>query len=79
MIFTVIGLMALVFSLYQLFISNNTLALGTGILRVFLAILGLLANRFDQEVVLNASVLMYAFASLLLLALTRSEVQIKND
>ena len=79
MIFTVIGLMALVFSLYQLFISNNTLALGSGILRVFLAILGLLANRFDQEVVLNASVLMYAFASLLLLALTRSEVQIKND
>lgn len=79
MIFTVIGLMALVFSLYQLFISNNTLALGAGILRVFLAILGLLANRFDQEVVLNASVLMYAFASLLLLALTRSEVQIKND
>lgn len=76
---TLVALLALLFSLYQLFIANNALALGTGILRAFLAILGLLASRFDQEVVLNASVMMYVFASLLLLALTRSEVQIKND
>ncbi len=74
-----IGLLILTFSLYRLFISNDALTLGMGILRVSLSILGLMALRFNQEVVLTASVLMFALISLLLLAVTRSEVQQKND
>ena len=79
MIELLIGLPILAFSLYSFFIANDALRLGMGLLRVILSVLGLIALRFDQDSVLTAAVLMYAMVSLLLLAMTRSEVQQKND
>lgn len=79
MILLVAGVFVLMFSLYQFFISDDALTLSLSLLRVFLSVLGLIALRFDEEVMLTASVLMYALISLLLLAMVRSEVQFKND
>ena len=79
MIPIVLGTLVLLFSLYQFFIANNALAVGVGLWRVVLAMVGMFSIRFDHEAVLTAAVFLYALISLLLLATSRSEVQISHD
>jgi hypothetical protein len=79
MILLCIGLAAFVFSLYQLFIANDAITLGAGILRVIIALLTLVGIRFQEPMVLTTAVFLYAIISMLVLAIIRNEVQIKND
>jgi hypothetical protein len=75
----VLGLVIFTFSLYRLFISQNSMDLGVNLLRVILALLGTTAVLFSESIVLATSVLMFALISILVMSVVRNEVQIKND
>jgi hypothetical protein len=78
-ILLIVAMLALVFSFYRLFVSNNAMSLGVSLMRASLAILAVIAARFTSQVVLVTSVLLFVLISILVLALVRSEVQIKHD
>jgi hypothetical protein len=78
-IFLMIAMLALGFSFYRLFVANNAMSLGASLMRASLAILAVIAARFESQAVLLSSVLLFILISLLVLALIRSEVQIKHD
>ena len=72
-----LGIALLIFSLYRLFIANDAVNLGAGILRVMVTLLGLIGLRFNEPSVLASSVFLYAVISIFVLAVGRKEVQIK--
>ena len=76
---SILGFVVLVFSLYKLFLSNDAMELGVTLLRVVISILGITAILFSESIVLNSAVLLFALLAILILAITRNEVQIKND
>ena len=71
-------ILILIYSLYMLLISNDAFKNGVGLLRVMLAILGIATFKFNQEVVLAISALLFTIAVISSLAITRSEVQFKK-
>ena len=73
-----LGLLFFVLSVYSLFIAGDAVELAIGILRSSLSIVGLVAVRFSNEMVLTMSVFLYALISILLLVVARSEVQVKD-
>jgi Ca2+/Na+ antiporter len=73
-----IGVAALIFSLYQLFISRDAIASGIGALRVVVVLLGVVALHFEDPTVWTVSVFLYSIVCIFVLALTRNEVQIRK-
>jgi hypothetical protein len=73
-----LGIALLIFSFYKLFLANDAVSLGMGILRVMLTVLGLIALRFKEPSVLASSVFLYAVISIFVLSVARKEVQIKS-
>ncbi len=78
-ILLIISMLALVFSFYQMFVASNAMALGAALMRIALAILAVIAARFDEPAVLTTAVLLFFLLSILVMALVRSEVQINHD
>ena len=66
-------------SIYLAFLSSDALDWVAGILRVVLAVLLILVFRFEDPSVQEAAVLIFSAASLILMGLVRSEVQIRNE
>ena len=77
--FILAGILLIAISLYLFFLSQNSLQVAMGLLRIFLCALGLIAIRFNQNAVLTAAVLLYAIASVVVLVMTRIEVQVDHD
>lgn len=72
------GIALLIFSLYKLFLANDAVTLGMGVLRVMITVLGLIAVRFKELPVLASSVFLYAVISIFALSVARKEVQLKS-
>ena len=51
-----LGLAALVFSLYRLFVANDAVNISVGILRVMIAVIGISAIRFEDPLTLASAV-----------------------
>ena len=73
------GVLLFSVSIFLAFLSADSIDLVAGIFRVILAVLVLLALRFEDPTVLEAAVLVLSAASLILMALVRSEVQIRDE
>ena len=75
----ILGVLILFYSIYTFLTATDGLMMGKGLLRVALTLLGLVALRFNEEIVLTMAVLLYVVVTLALFAFTRHEVQLKND
>ncbi len=73
-----LGVVVLVFSIYTFLIAGDAIELALGLLRASLAVSGLIALLFHHEMILTVSMFLYALISVLLMAMTRSEVQVKD-
>ena len=73
------GVLLFSVSIFLSFLSADSIDLVAGIFRVILAVLVLLALRFEDPTVLEAAVLVLSAASLILMGLVRSEVQIRDE
>ncbi len=69
----------LVFSLYTLFTSSDVLEFSGAMLRVALALLGVVASRETSIPMLPGAVMLFAVIAIALLAISRGEVQLEND
>ena len=75
----VLFLVFLVFSLYTLFTSSDVLEFSGAMLRVGLALLGVVASRETSVPLLPGAVMLFAVLAIALLAVSRGEVQLEND
>ncbi len=73
------AILVLVYSIYLVLVSSDNLSLGKGMLRVALSLLGVIGLKFHQELPLTLGVLLYGILTLALLAITRNEVQFKDE
>jgi hypothetical protein len=73
------GVLLFSFSIFLAFLSSDALDLVAGVFRVILSVLLILALRFEDPSVQEAAVLVFSAASLILMALVRSEVQIRDE
>jgi len=69
----------LVFSLYTLFTSSDVLEFSGAMLRVGLALLGVVASREASVPLLPGAVMLFGVLAIALLAVSRGEVQLEND
>lgn len=69
----------LVFSFYTLFTSSDVLEFSGAMLRVGLALLGVVASRDAAVPLLPGAVMLFAVLAIALLAVSRGEVQLEND
>jgi hypothetical protein len=74
-----LGLVFLAFSLYTTFLSDDVIEFGSALIRVVLSVLFLVFARFEDQGVMEASVLFYAVLVLSFFALIRNEVQVHHD
>jgi hypothetical protein len=72
-------LVFLVFSFYTLFTSSDVLEFSGAMLRVGLALLGVIASREAAVPLLPGAVMLFAVLSIALLAVSRGEVQLEHD
>lgn len=72
-------LVFLVFSFYTLFTSSDVLEFSGAMLRVGLALLGVIASREAAVPLLPGAVMLFAVLAIALLAVSRGEVQLEHD
>ena len=72
-------LVFLVFSFYTLFTSSDVLEFSGAMLRVGLALLGVIASRETAVPLLPGAVMLFAVLAIALLAVSRGEVQLEHD
>jgi hypothetical protein len=75
----VVGIAALVFSLYRLLLANDAITLALSVLRVLMVLMGIVALHFNDSIVLTTVVALYAIIAIFVMAIIRNEVQIKHD
>jgi hypothetical protein len=73
------GLVLLAVSFYTAFMSDDLIDFGCSVLRIVLSALLILVIRFDDQGVLEASVLFFSVLVLSFFALIRNEVQVHDQ
>ena len=74
-----LGMALLAVSLYTTFSSDDVIEFGSSLIRSVLSVLFLVFVRFEDQGVMEASVLFYAILVLSFFALIRNEVQVHHD
>lgn len=74
-----VGIFLLALALYTLFVSSDALDFSRALVRVLLAVLLVVFDRFGDQGVLETAVLFYGTLILILFAFTRKEVQADHD
>ena len=74
-----VGLLLLIFGVYTLFLSSDTLDMAISCLRVVTAFFVIVCDRFVDPMVYECAVLIFAVFHLVLLGFMRMEVQVDHD